>query len=320
VKHRFILPAALAAAALSLAACTPASIVDPSASAAPSASAGPAAYVPATAVEPNAALADMKWVDNGADAAPGLTFTAPVNFTTSGVRLVQDGDGAALAAGQILALNVVQFSGNDGSVQVSTYTDGQTAPVPLDGANMDPVLFDVLSKVHVGARVLYAVPDRGTGALVVAFIVSSATEVLTKAEGAAVAPVSGLPLVTLAADGKPSVSVAGATKPTDLVAQDLITGSGPAVVEGQSVTVHYTGWVWDGAQFDSSWDKGASATFTLATGSLIDGWVKGLVGKKVGSQVLLVIPPALGYGAAGKPPTIPGDSTLVFVVDILAAN
>lgn len=320
MKHRFILPAALAAAVVSLAACTPASIVDPSAS--PSASAAPtaSAYVPIEGVEPVAALADMKWVDNGADAEPGLTFTSPVNFTVTGGRLVEDGDGAALAAGQALSLDVVQFSGNDGSVLNSTFAEGASAPATLDDATFDPVLYDILSKAHVGAHVLYAVPDQGTGAVVVAFIVAAATDVLAKAEGTAVAPVSGLPLVTLDDTGKPSVSFAGATKPADLVAQDLITGSGSAVVEGQSVTVHYTGWVWDGAQFDSSWDRGASATFTLATGSLIDGWVQGLVGKTVGSQVLLVIPPALAYGAEGQGDTIPGDSTLVFVVDILAAS
>ncbi|NTV38551.1 MAG: FKBP-type peptidyl-prolyl cis-trans isomerase [Demequinaceae bacterium] len=320
MKHRFILPAALAAVVLSLAACTPASIVDPSAS--PSATGAPtaAAYVPIEGVEPVAALADMKWIDNGADSEPGLTFTSPINFTVSGGRLVEDGEGAALAAGQVLTLDVVQFSGNDGTVLNSTFTDGTAAPATLDAATFDPVLFDILAKAHVGARVLYAVPDQGTGAVVVAFIVAGATEVLAKAEGAAVAPVPGLPSITLDATGKPSVAFTGATKSTELVAQDLITGSGPAIVEGQSVTVHYTGWVWDGAQFDSSWDRGSSATFTLATGSLIDGWVQGMVGKTVGSQVLLVIPPALGYGAAGQGTTIPGDSTLVFVVDVLAVS
>jgi peptidylprolyl isomerase len=262
----------------------------------------------------------MKWVDNGAGVEPGLTFTFPINFTASGGRVIQDGTGAALTDGQILALDVVQFSGDDGKVQNSTFTDGKTVPVTLSASSLDPVLYDILSKAHVGGRVLFAVPDGGTGAVVVAFEVKGATTVLAKPTGATVAPVPGLPTVTLDATGKPSVSYTGANKPTDLVSQDLITGTGAAIVEGQSVTVNYTGWVWDGAQFDSSWDRGATATFTIASGSLIDGWVKGLVGKTVGSQVLLVIPPALGYGSAGQGTTIPGESTLVFVVDILAAN
>jgi hypothetical protein len=325
VKHRFILPAAVAAAVLSLAACTPAAIVDPSTAASPapattfpSPTASP--HVAAPGVEPKAALAEMKWVDNGAGTAPGLTFTHPINFTTSGGRIVKDGTGAALKEGQILDLDVVQYSGDDGSVQSSTYADGKTLPITLSSASLDPVLYDILSKAHVGAEVLFGVPDAGQGATVVAFEVTGATDVLPKATGTAVAPVPGLPTVTLDANGKPSVSMTGATKPTDLVSQDLIKGSGKTIAEGQTVTVNYTGWLWDGKQFDSSWDRGSTATFTLATGQLIDGWVKGLVGKTVGSQVLLVVPPALGYGAAGQGTTIPGDSTLVFVVDILAAN
>jgi peptidylprolyl isomerase len=325
VKHRFILPAAVAAAVLSLAACTPAAIVEPSAGASsapatafPSATAAP--HVAVAGVEPEAALAAMKWVDNGAGAAPGLTFTYPINFTKSGGRVVKDGTGAALKDGQILALDVVQYSGTDGSVQNSTYKDGTTVPVTLSSSSLDPVLYGILSKAHIGAQVLFAVPDAGQGATVVAFDVTGATDVLKKPTGTAVAPVPGLPTVTLDSTGKPSVSMTGATKPTDLVAQDLITGSGKAIVEGQTVTVNYTGWLWDGTKFDSSWDRGTTATFTLATGKLIDGWVKGLVGKTVGSQVLLVVPPSLGYGAAGQGTTIPGDSTLVFVVDILAAS
>jgi hypothetical protein len=325
VKHRFILPAALAAAALSLAACTPASVVKASASpsaapstAFPTASAAP--HVALTGVDPTAALAAMKWVDNGTGVEPGLTFTHPTNFTASGGRVIQDGTGAALTDGQSLSLDVVQFSGDDGSVQSSTFKDKSTLPVTLASASLDPVLYDILSKAHIGARVLFAVPDAGQGAVVVAFEVVGATNVLAKPAGVTVAPVAGLPTVTLDSTGKPSVSYTGATKPTALVSQDLITGSGPAIVEGQTVTVNYTGWLWNGAQFDSSWDRGSTATFTIATGKLIDGWVKGLVGKTVGSQVLLVVPPSLGYGSAGSGTTIPADSTLVFVVDILAAS
>ena len=320
MKHRFIVSAALTAAALSLAACAPAAIVDPSsATSAPTAS-PTETYTPAAEVDPNVALADMKWVDNGADVAPGIEFTSPVNFSATGGRLVTDGDGAALSAGQALTLKVVQLSGNDGSVADSTYASGVDAPLALDTATLDPILFDLLTSAHVGAQVLYAVPDQGAGAAIVAFVVASATDVLARAEGDAVASVPGLPTVTLDADGKPSVTYDGATKSTDLVAQDLITGSGPVVVEGQSLTVHYTGWLWDGAQFDSSWDRGSSSSFTIATGALIDGWVQGLVGKTVGSQVLLVIPPELAYGDTGQGEAIPAGSTLVFVVDILAAT
>jgi peptidylprolyl isomerase len=130
---------------------------------------------------------------------------------------------------------------------------------------------------------------------------------------------STLPQVTRDAKGAPSVAFEGAAKPDGLVVEILEPGTGAPVVAGQSITVHYTGWLWDGAKFDSSWDRGEPISFVIARGSLIDGWVDGLVGQPVGSKVLLVVPPEAGYGARGTGP-IPGGATLVFVVDVIAAR
>ena len=130
---------------------------------------------------------------------------------------------------------------------------------------------------------------------------------------------SSLPTITRAANGAPSVDFAGAENPGELVVEVLEAGDGPAVTEGQSITVHYAGWLWDGAQFDSSWDRGESISFGIARGSLIDGWVDGIVGQPVGSKLLLVVPPEAGYGQRAMGP-IPAGSTLVFVVDVLAAS
>jgi peptidylprolyl isomerase len=81
--------------------------------------------------------------------------------------------------------------------------------------------------------------------------------------------------------------------------------------------VHYSGFLWnEGTQFDSSWENGQPAEFEVAEGSLISGFVKALVGQKVGSQVVAIIPPSEGYGDQGND-SIPANSTLVFVVDIL---
>lgn len=99
----------------------------------------------------------------------------------------------------------------------------------------------------------------------------------------------------------------------------LEPGSGPAIVEGQSITVHYAGWLWEGAKFDASWDRGEPISFPIARGSLIEGWVAGLVGQPVGSKVLLVIPPEMGYGNRPVGPIPPG-STLVFAIDVLDAS
>ena len=92
------------------------------------------------------------------------------------------------------------------------------------------------------------------------------------------------------------------------------------VEAGQTVTVQYTGVIWDtGKKFDSSWDRGQPIDFGIGTQQVIAGWDEGLVGQTVGSQVLLVVPPDKGYGTAGSPPKITGTDTLVFVVDILDA-
>ena len=128
-----------------------------------------------------------------------------------------------------------------------------------------------------------------------------------------------LPVITRNAAGAPEIDFAGAVKPEGLVVEVLEAGAGAPVVAGQSITVHYTGWLWDGATFDSSWDRGETISFGIARGSLIDGWVDGLVGQPVGSKVLLVVPPEAGYGQRSMGP-IPGGSTLVFVVDILDAK
>ena len=92
---------------------------------------------------------------------------------------------------------------------------------------------------------------------------------------------------------------------------------GPKVKETQTLTVHYTGKIWGAdKQFDSSWERGQPAEFPL--GQVIQGWQKGLAGVPVGSRVVMSIPPSLGYGDQEQQ-GIPANSTLVFVVDVLAA-
>src|SRR5512143_693563 len=127
---------------------------------------------------------------------------------------------------------------------------------------------------------------------------------------------ASLPTITRSASGAPAVDFGAAALPDGLVVEILEPGSGAPVVSGQSITVHYTGWLWDAAKFDSSWDRGEPISVVIARGSLIDGWVDGLIGQPVGSKVLLVVPPEAGYGARGTGP-IPGGATLVFVVDVI---
>jgi FKBP-type peptidyl-prolyl cis-trans isomerase len=118
---------------------------------------------------------------------------------------------------------------------------------------------------------------------------------------------------------KPTVAVPKGPAPSHLVIKDLIPGTGQAAQAGQNVSVNYVGVLYKtGAEFDSSWKRGQPFTTALTPGSVIPGWVKGIVGMKVGGRRELIIPASLAYGKAGSPPTIPPNSPLVFVVDLLS--
>ena len=109
------------------------------------------------------------------------------------------------------------------------------------------------------------------------------------------------------------------TKITDsgLKYEDLTEGDGAVAVAGQTVVVHYTGWLTDGQKFDSSRDRDDPFSFPLGKRRVIRGWDEGVAGMKVGGVRKLTIPPHLGYGAAGAGGVIPPNATLVFEVELL---
>jgi FKBP-type peptidyl-prolyl cis-trans isomerase FkpA len=107
---------------------------------------------------------------------------------------------------------------------------------------------------------------------------------------------------------------------TELVIKDVKVGTGAVAKSGQSVTVHYTGWLTDGTKFDSSVDSGQPFTFNLGAGEVIKGWDEGVAGMKVGGKRTLTIPPAKGYGDAGAGGVIPPGATLVFDVELLGVK
>ena len=105
--------------------------------------------------------------------------------------------------------------------------------------------------------------------------------------------------------------------PSGLRYQDVTEGQGKEAKAGNTVSVHYTGWLPNGEKFDSSRDRNQPFGFTRGAGQVIAGWDEGVAGMKVGGRRKLVIPPDLGYGTAGAPPDIPPGATLVFDVELL---
>jgi len=101
---------------------------------------------------------------------------------------------------------------------------------------------------------------------------------------------------------------------------DITVGTGAVATAGKTVTVNYTGWLTNGTQFDSSYDRNQPFSFVLGMGQVIPGWDEGVAGMRVGGKRRLVIPPALGYGASGAGNTIPPNATLIFDVELLSVQ
>jgi len=117
---------------------------------------------------------------------------------------------------------------------------------------------------------------------------------------------------------KPKIPKSTGPAPKQLKVEDLVVGKGPAAKNGDKLSVQYVGVLYDNnKQFDASWDRGKQPLqVTLGAGQVIPGWEQGLVGMKVGGRRRLTIPPDQAYGAQGQPPSIPGNATLVFDIDL----
>lgn len=286
-----------------------------------------------------AAAADGDLADVTVTGEPGekptLEFQPPFSIAETNTRVLTEGDGPTIEEGQRVTLEYLGVNAADGEEFDTSYGRGATT-FNVDPAQVIPGFANGLIGQQVGSQVLIGVtPEDGYGpqggveqagigatdTLLFVVEIQEVREVLGQAEGEEVAPVEGLPTVEVDEQGQPTITVPDTAPPTELVVQPLIVGEGPVVEEGQTITVHYSGVTWeDGEQFDSSWERGTPADFPIGTGAVIAGWDQALVGATVGSRLLLVIPPSLGYGEEGSPDGgITGDDTLVFVIDILDA-
>ncbi len=274
-----------------------------------------------TTIVNTTSLDDVQVTDD-LSTVPTVTFDPSYVGTEDSSRLIATGTGAPVEAGQRVSIDYVAVSGADGTTLGSTY-ESSPENITLGGESLLPAIADAITGTPIGSRVVVAVDQTaGSGEWVILAIdIRDAQTLPTSASGEAVAPDPSLPAVTVGADGVPTIATPTGDAPTTLVVQPLITGTGPAVTAGQTVTVQYTGMIWASGQvFDSSWGTGP-VDFPIGSGQVIPGFDEGLVGQTVGSRVLLVIPPDKGYGDAGNSDAgIAGTDTLVFVIDILAAS
>ena len=263
---------------------------------------------------------------------PVVSFPSPLSAETIQSREVVQGDGRVFTGRNLMEFEIALYNGGSGALLQQTAFDGSESPKEFFGPDKFPSFCVALAGTKEGSRVVaiippeqahegQGVPQLGVGPTDSFIFVFDIRKVfLDQATGIAVAAESGLPTVVTTAEGIPGVTIPKTAPPEELRIAQLIRGEGDEVQLGQLVTMHYSGFLWsDSDKFDSSWDTGEPAQFTMQEGGLIDGFLKAVVGQPVGSRIIAVIPPAQGYRDAGAG-TIPPGATLVFVIDILGTN
>ena len=269
-------------------------------------------------------------------AAPKVTIPAQKAAATLYTKTVIQGTGAPLTTSESLLGNFVLYdwSGTTHKLLGSTFTAG--TPTLFAGPLL-PGLEKALIGQKAGSRVLAVIPPKDAfgaqgnsqigvgGKDTLVFVIDMIQEFNNKSGVTGTQTSnggSGLPTVTATPGKQPAVQIPSSAPPKTLQIKTLIKGAGSTVTKGQYLVVQYTGVNWRTKKaFDSSWTRGQPFPTPIGVGQVIKGWDSGLVGQTVGSRVLLVIPPALGYGKTGSAQAgIKGTDTLVFVVDILAAT
>jgi len=259
---------------------------------------------------------------------PKVEFPSPLVGSGIETKVFIDGKGGALVGAQRVALHFTGFNASTGE-QFQGSEFGTSDYIIQDLIkDSKPDFCKALTGVTVGSRVgvLLDAANAHEGAGVeslgigpedaILFVFDVVDAYLPKANGDAKAPEAGVPAVILAPSGQPGIQLPATDAPAEFKRSILVEGKGEEIAIGDTVVVHYSGWTWEGTQFDSSWERGAPASFQVTSEGLIQGFVQALEGVKVGSQVVAVIPPELGYGDSAQG-AIPAGSTLVFVIDVL---
>ncbi|MEV4439295.1 FKBP-type peptidyl-prolyl cis-trans isomerase [Streptomyces sp. NPDC049577] len=266
------------------------------------------------------------------------------------VKTLTEGSGDKVEKGSFVRLDYVGQSMKDNRLLLSSWSNQPGQPSPEKSGGKEPrrqavqqlgqpgqVLPDKVLETVIGKKVGSRVEVEGTAkaligeqlnpqagiapedGLVWVLDVVGAQKLDPKSEahGEQAKPEEGMPEVKAPSQKAAEIIIPkGEKPPADLKEQVLIKGTGPEIKAGDGLIAQYTGVKWeDGTKFDSSWDHSGATAFQIGTGSVVQGWDKGLVGKHVGDRVELVIPPKLGY--EGQAQSGLDKNTLVFVVDIV---
>jgi len=270
---------------------------------------------------------------------PKITIPDQSASSNLTVKTLIQGSGPVLNKTEAFVGNyaVYIWSGKTHKLAQSTF---QTKTPQLFSGTLLPGLETAVQGKKMGSRVLAVIPPKdgygktgnsqaGVSASdTLVFVIDMIKEFPNKAAATGSQLSNGggaLPSVTAKSGAAPIIAIPSSAHqpPGGLVTKTLIKGSGQVVAKGQTVVTQYVGSIWrTGKVFDSSWSRGEPFGFTIGStpSQVITGWDKGLVGQTVGSRVMLIVPPADGYGKTGSAQAgIKGTDTLVFVVDILGA-
>ncbi len=289
--------------------------------------------VSAACVDSGSASDSVK-VTGDFDTAPTVQIDAPLKVSSTERTVVIAGKGEKAKPGSIVNVSFTLYNGTTGKTVTTTgYGAGRTSPITVDASQVLSGLVKTLNCSQAGSRVvgvLSAADGFGKAGntqlgiaanQVLVFVADVVSLVPTKASGEAQPPVAGLPTVKDAVDGTPTLTIpTGYTPPATTQIATLIKGSGAVVTATDTVVIQYQGTnATTGKIFDQTWGR---SPYTGAANGFVPGFTNALVGQTVGSQVLAVIAPADGYGPQGgnSGAGIGKDDTLIFVVDILAAE
>ena len=233
--------------------------------------------------------------------------------TESGLQyeVIEPGEGPAPEPGDVVSIHY-SATLEDGTEIDDTYERGEPAAFVLGKGIVIPGWDEGVALMHEGEKAKLIIPPE------LAFGDQGGAAGLIPPNSTLIFEVELVSIQAGAPDAPTTVEEADyVTTESGLKYNDFVVGEGPSPETGQTVTVHYTGWLEDGTKFDSSLDRGQPFTFTIGMRQVIAGWDEGVATMKVGGKRQLVIPSDLGYGEQGAGAVIPPNATLIFEVELL---